>query len=282
METQIQDVFIYCFSKIYNMKKLAVRALSGLVFIAVIISSVLYSKESFYAIFYVILLFCLYEFKKLIGLRYNWIYLVATLIYFRFANLSIFSGNYLHFFLIISLFIPFIYQLFKPKVSLTSSKLGHFFLAIAYIVLPFVFLTSIPFIEEVYHPNIIIGIFILIWMSDSLAYVVGSTLGKTKLYEKISPNKTIEGALGGLIASVTTAFFMSKYIPILTTTSWVIIALIVVVFGVLGDLIESKFKREAKVKDSSNFIPGHGGFLDRLDSIIFAVPFVYVYLHLTY
>ena len=264
------------------MKELPLRILSGIIFIAVIISSILYSKESFYAIFYVIMLFCLYEFKKLIDLRYNWIYLVATLIYFRFAKLPLLSAGYFHFFLIISLFIPFIYQVFKSKVSLTSSKLGHFFLATAYIVLPFVFLTRIPFIEEVYHPNIIIGIFILIWLSDSFAYLVGSTVGRTKLYEKISPNKTVEGALGGLVAATVAAFFMSNYIPILTTTSWVIIALIVVVFGLLGDLIESKFKREAKVKDSSNFIPGHGGFLDRLDSIIFAVPFVYVYLHLTY
>jgi len=264
------------------MKDLPLRLLSGIIFIAVIIGSTLYSKESFYVIFYIILLFCLYEFKKMIGLRYNWIYLVATLIYFRFAKLPLLSASYFHFFLIISLFIPFIYQVFKPKVSLTSSKLGHFFLATAYIVLPFVFLTRIPFIEEIYHPKIIIGIFILIWMSDSFAYLVGSTLGKTKLYEKISPNKTIEGAIGGLAASIITAFFMSNYIPILTTTSWIIIAFIVVIFGLLGDLIESKFKREAKVKDSSNFIPGHGGFLDRLDSVIFAVPFVYVYLHLTY
>ena len=144
------------------------------------------------------------------------------------------------------------------------------------------FLTDIPFIENEYYPKIIIGIFVLIWMSDSFAYAVGSLFGKTKLYEKISPNKTVEGALGGLIAAMIAAFFMSRYVPILTTTSWIIIAVIVVIFGLLGDLIESKFKREAQVKDSSNLIPGHGGFLDRLDSLIFAVPFVYVYLHLTY
>lgn len=264
------------------MKELLTRALSGLIFVNIILGSILYSKESFYIVFYLLMIVCLYEFKKLIDLKYNWVYLVATLIYFRFANLSFLDADYFHFFLIISLFIPFIYQLFKPKVSLTSSKLGHFFLAIAYIVMPFVFITRIPFIGGTYYPNIIIGIFILIWASDSFAYIVGSTLGKTKLYEKISPNKTVEGAVGGLVASLLVAYFMSKYIPVLTTLSWIIIALIVVVFGVLGDLTESKFKREAKVKDSSNFIPGHGGFLDRLDSIIFSAAFVYVYLHLTY
>lgn len=264
------------------MKELLIRAVSGLIFTVVIIGSILYSKESFFAVFYIIMMVCLYEFKKLIQLKYNWIYLVATLIYLRFINLPVLETDYLHFFLIISLFIPFIYQLFKPKVSLTSSKLGHFFLSIAYIVAPFVFLTSIPFIENTYHAKIIIGIFILIWTSDTFAYIVGSMIGKTKLYEKISPNKTVEGALGGLVAALIAAYIMSKYSLVLTALSWIIIALIIVVFGILGDLIESKFKREAQVKDSSNFIPGHGGFLDRLDSLIFAVPFVYVYLHLTY
>jgi len=264
------------------MKELPLRLLSGFVFVAAIIGATLYSKESFFGLFYIIMLFCLYEFKNLIQLRYNWIYLVATLIYIRFINLSIFNSNYFQFFLIIALFIPFIYQLFKPKVSLTSSKLGHFFLAMVYTVLPFVFLSRIPFIQNEYHPKILIGIFILIWMSDSFAYLIGSAFGKTKLYERISPKKTIEGALGGLVAAGIGAYFLSNYFTVLTTTSWIIIALIVVVFGILGDLIESKFKREAKVKDSSNFIPGHGGFLDRLDSIIFAAPFVYVYLHLTY
>ena len=264
------------------MKELGIRVLSGILFIAVIVGSILHSKESFYSVFYIIMMLCLYEFKKLIHLKYNWIYIVATLVYLRFTNLEILQSNYWHFFLIITLFIPFIYQLFKPKIDITSSKIGHFFLSTGYIILPFVFLTSIPFIKGEYHPKILIAIFALIWASDSFAYIIGSTLGKTKLYEKISPNKTVEGALGGLIASLIAAYFISKYLTTLTLISWLIIATLIVIFGLLGDLIESKFKREAKVKDSSNFIPGHGGFLDRLDSIIFSAAFVYVYLHLTY
>lgn len=262
------------------MKELLIRALSGLAYAALIIGAASYSKESFYIVFYILMLLCLYEFKRLIDLKYNWAYLVATLIYFRFANLEWLSASYFHFFLIISLFFPFIYQLFKPKINITSSKIGHFSLAIVYIALPFMFMTSIPFFKGSYHPKIIISVFGLIWANDTFAYLIGSTLGKTKLYEKISPNKTIEGALGGLIAGLVLAYILSKYFTVLTLTNWLIIAVIVFIFGLLGDLIESKFKREAGVKDSSNFIPGHGGFLDRLDSVIFAAPFVYVYLHL--
>ena len=262
------------------MRELLVRALSGLVYVSIIIGSILYSKESFYIVFYLIMLLCLFEFKNLIKLSYKWTFLVATLIYFRFANLTTLDFKYFHFFLIISFFIPFIYQLFKPRIKLTSSKLGHYFLALAYIVLPFVMLTQIPFIGNNYHPNILIGFFILIWISDTFAYIVGSTIGRTKLYERISPNKTVEGALGGLIAAFIGSYFISIYFTSLSITSWITITFIIVVFGVLGDLIESKFKREAGVKDSSNLIPGHGGFLDRLDSIIFAAPFVYVYLQI--
>lgn len=264
------------------MKELLTRAISGIVYVAIIVASTLYSKESFYIVFFLLMMLCLYEFKRIINLKYNWAYIVAALIYFRFSELSIFSSKYFHFFLIISLFIPFIYQLFITKISIASSKMGHFLLAVAYIALPFSFMTSIPFINGEYHPKTIISIFAIIWANDSFAYIIGSTLGRTKLYEKISPNKTVEGAVGGLIASLIAAYFLAQYVPVLTLLSWLIIAILIVIFGLLGDLIESKFKREAQVKDSSNLIPGHGGFLDRLDSIIFAAPFVYVYLHLFY
>ncbi len=262
------------------MRELLVRAISGLVYTSVIIGSILYSKESFYIVFYLLMILCLFEFKNLIKLSYKWTFIVATLIYFRFSNLPMLDFKYFHFFLIVSIFVPFIYQVLNSKVNLTSSKLGHYLLALAYITIPFTLLTQIPFINNNYHPNIIIGFFILIWINDSFAYLVGSTLGRTKLYEKISPNKTVEGAIGGLLATVIAAYFISIYFTSLSYLNWTIIALITVIFGVLGDLMESKFKREAGVKDSGNLIPGHGGFLDRLDSVIFAAPFVYVYLHI--
>ena len=262
------------------MRELLIRALSGLAYIIIVISSIIYSKETFYLVFFIMMMLCLYELKRLIKLSYKWTFVVATLIFFHFTKLPFSDYKYLYFFLIISIFIPFIYQLFKPKISLTSSKLGHYLLALAYIALPFAFLIQIPFISEKYHPYILIGIFAIIWLDDTFAYLIGSSVGRTKLYPKISPNKTVEGAVGGLVAAIAGSYFISKYIPEISIINWIIIAIILVVFGLLGDLIESKFKREAGVKDSSNLIPGHGGFLDRLDSIIFAAPFVYVYLHL--
>lgn len=263
------------------MKELFIRAFSGLVYVIIIICGTLYSKESFYIIFYILMMFCLYEFKNLIKLSYKWTIIVASLIFLYSVKTTYIEPKYLEFLLITSLFIPIIYQLFKSKTPLKSSKLGHYFLAIAYIALPFSMLIQIPFINNSYHPKIIISIFILIWISDTFAYLVGSAIGKTKLYKKVSPNKTIEGALGGLVAAlIGTNLIATYYCTEISTINWMVIASIVFTFGLLGDLIESKFKREAGVKDSSNFIPGHGGFLDRLDSVIFASPFAYVFIHI--
>lgn len=262
------------------MKGLLVRAVSSLVYVAVILSAVLYSKYSFFALFFIFMMFCLYEFKNLIALSYKWTVVVAALIYLNAIEQQFVPQKYLYIGLVISIFIPIIYQLFKPNITLTSSKLGHYFLALAYIAVPFALMVRIPFFNDGYEPTLILGMFILIWASDTFAYLTGSTMGRHKLYEAVSPNKTIEGAVGGLLAALAAAFIISKYFSVLSLKHWLVIAFIVVIFGLLGDLIESRFKREAKVKDSSNFIPGHGGFLDRLDSLIFASPFVYVYLHL--
>lgn len=262
------------------MKGLLVRAISSLVYVAVILSAVLYTKHSFFVLFFIFMLLCLYEFKNLIALSYKWTVVVAALIYLNAIEQGFIPQKYIIISLIISVFIPIIYQLFKPNITLTSSKLGHYFLSLAYIALPFALMVQIPFYDNAYRPNLILGMFILIWTSDTFAYLTGSTMGKHKLYESVSPNKTIEGAIGGLVASLIAAFIISRYFTVLSLKHWLAIALIVVIFGLLGDLIASRFKREAGVKDSSNFIPGHGGFLDRLDSLIFASPFVYVYLHL--
>ena len=115
-------------------------------------------------------------------------------------------------------------------------------------------------------------------VNDTFAFIIGMNFGRHKLAPKISPKKTIEGFVGGVVFSIILGIILEQYY-IQEEFNWIIIALIASVFGTIGDLIESKLKREANLKDSSNLIPGHGGFLDRLDSFIFALPFIYLYIH---
>ena len=161
------------------------------------------------------------------------------------------------------------------NISITKVSVGLFYVGGGCI-----FLTMIPYKENGFSQYLILGIFVLVWMNDSFAYIVGSLWGRHKLYPAVSPKKTIEGTLGGLFFALGAAYIMAKFETLLTPTQWVLLALIVVFFGDLGDLIESKLKRDAGVKDSGAILPGHGGLLDRLDSLIFAAPFAFLMLNL--
>ena len=164
---------------------------------------------------------------------------------------------------------------------MVDTMFQRLFLQLIYLVLPFYFLISIPFIFGDYQPEILICILIFIWVNDSFAYLVGKNFGKNKLFKSVSPKKTIEGFIGGLVFSLIAAFFITQQHnnQKITLLDWMIIAAILSIIGTIGDLIESKFKRQANIKDSGNIMPGHGGLLDRLDSLFFAAPFVYLYLY---
>ncbi len=156
------------------------------------------------------------------------------------------------------------------------------FLAIFYMIASFLFLTIIPTYSETYTPKILIGIFILIWTNDTFAYLIGKSFGKHKLFKRISPNKTVEGFLGGIIFSFLVGYLIYIFTEGLTLIIWMGLALIISIFGTYGDLVQSRMKRQASVKDSGNLMPGHGGLFDRLDSILFASTFIYGFLLMTY
>ncbi|GAA0725452.1 hypothetical protein GCM10009430_31130 [Aquimarina litoralis] len=120
----------------------------------------------------------------------------------------------------------------------------------------------------------------MIWTNDTFAYLVGKNFGKHKLLERISPKKTIEGFIGGFIFTLIAGYLIAIFSDTLSIYLWLIISIIMSIFGTLGDLIQSKFKRQAGVKDSGSIMPGHGGIFDRLDSIIFASPFLYAFLQI--
>ena len=148
--------------------------------------------------------------------------------------------------------------------------------------LPFWCLYQLGFISNnvtnEYSPNIILGFFFIMWANDTGAYLTGRALGKHKFFPRISPNKTWEGTIGGIIIGVLIAYLNHFWFENLSVTNWFILGLIITVFGTLGDLVESMFKRAAKVKDSGKIMPGHGGVLDRFDSTLLAAPMVWLYL----
>lgn len=187
-----------------------------------------------------------------------------------------FPDGYLYFF--ITTFILSTCELFRKKTH-AFQNIAFGIYALFYITLPFTLLIYLPYISTGgWQPEIIFFPFLLIWFNDTFAYLFGSQLGKHKLFPRISPKKSWEGAIGGGLTTIAAGFVIAPYIHGLDMVNTTIISCIVVIFGILGDLIESMFKRSIEIKDSGHIMPGHGGVLDRLDSIIFTIPAIYVYM----
>ncbi len=151
-----------------------------------------------------------------------------------------------------------------------------------YIALPMAMLNFAVIIDGKYQGLVMMGFLFLVWVQDSGAYLFGSMFGKNPLFKRISPKKTIEGFLGGAIAAIGVAFAISSVLGVLDLVDWLVLAAITIVFATLGDLIESLFKRNLQIKDSGTFLPGHGGFLDRFDALLFAIPCYAAYIVLIY
>ena len=273
------------------MKESNKRIISGLVFGGLFISS-LYTHVSFALLTFIFGIISTNEFNKLTNQKGIGYYIVFSIIYIYFAlteyllNINNQPNSWFNdlkdtlliFSIFVSLFL--LRDLFSTK-NLISVLIKKYFRFIFYITSSFVFIYLIANFNGFYDPSIILGCFILIWVNDSFAYMVGKKFGKQKLFYSISPHKTVEGFLGGLLFCCISASIVSRYVDdSISTSNWLTMAIIVSVFGTLGDLIESKFKRESNVKDSGRIMPGHGGILDRLDSIIFASPYIYLFLKL--
>jgi phosphatidate cytidylyltransferase len=269
------------------------RSISGAIYVLLLIASIEYSIESFFILFGIFLLIAVIEFCNLAQLNKIAPIVIANLFYLFFYKIAIATKTdglfyilrYNNTFDLVVLFLTLIVSL-KCIVFLYDDKnlkidsFSKFAYLIGYIILPFIIITKIPFGIKGYNPKILISIFILIWTNDTFAYLVGKSIGRHKLFERISPKKTIEGFVGGVVFAVIASYFISKYFLMLPEKNifiWFIIASIVGVFGTIGDLVESKFKRIAGIKDSGNIMPGHGGILDRLDSVIFVAPIIFLF-----
>lgn len=259
------------------MRESLIRTASGIIYILLLVGATLYSPITFQILFGILMLISIYEFCKLIKISYWAPLFIGALLYSVFAVLSrdLLTGILL---LIPTLYFSINIMILLFKNDMQEMQQDQKLRSVGtYIFLPFIIIAQIPFSEDFYNPKIIISIFILIWINDTFAYIVGKSIGKNKLFEAISPKKTIEGFIGGLGFAMLGALILAQYYIHQPYIIWVIIAIIVSVFGTIGDLVESRYKRIAKVKDSGTIMPGHGGVLDRLDSIIFAAPFVYLF-----
>ncbi|MFK7781274.1 phosphatidate cytidylyltransferase [Psychroserpens sp.] len=268
------------------MKEILTRAFSGLLYVLLLIGS-LYWQHALIILFFIFGIISLAEFKKLINLKSFVPYIIFSILYLGFAYWDIISNSAKghdeasQILLVITIFVLLILikDLFSEKmIPLFESK--RFIITTFYLSSGFVFLVAIANFDQAFTPLLLLGSFILIWVNDTFAFLVGKNFGKQKLFPSISPKKTVEGFLGGLFFSCIASYFIAEYTQTLSFTNWLILAIIISVFGTIGDLIESKFKRQANVKDSGIIMPGHGGLLDRLDSIIFTAPFIFLFLRI--
>ena len=173
-----------------------------------------------------------------------------------------------------------IVQLYRPKQNALHS-LERSFMAIGYVALPVSLLNCIMSITA---PRLLLGVFIFIWLYDAGAYCVGMLLGRHRLFERISPKKSWEGVIGGSVACIAgayaTFYWFDEFFQVPDLSTWIGLSVVVAVFATFGDLVESLIKRSVGVKDSGHIIPGHGGVLDRIDSLLLVAPAVLIYLML--
>lgn len=261
------------------MEDLLKRSAAGLVYVCLLLGAIFLGPFFFKGLCLFFGVVCISEFARMFKLSGGYFYLVFLLFWMGAASFPgiwmALAGIFTNIFLI--------FNFLHLKETPNRSQLNIY--AIGYLCAGLAVLSALPQLKSGYNTNLITGIFFLIWINDTMAYLTGRFIGKTKLAPGISPKKTVEGFLGGFVGACLFALFWSYMASGAafvwkSALVWAGIALITVLFGTLGDLVESKFKRLAQVKDSGHIMPGHGGLWDRLDSIIFATPFLHLFIYL--
>lgn len=272
------------------MKDIYTRTLTGIVFLITVIGSILLDPLAFFIVFSLFSFVGLKEFYKLANLSFSGTDSRATLEYYIFGmliyaviglvGLGFIDIRYSSIIFVI-FFLQIAIELFRKKDP-QWKNIAIMITGYIYISVPMGLMNSLFYFGAVDEPRvgILIGMFVLVWTSDIFAYLTGSMFGKHKLMERVSPKKTWEGSVGGLLAAFIAAYILSIFVNQLNIVEWMALALLIVVGGTLGDLSESLLKRNAGVKDSGTLFPGHGGVLDRFDAVFFATPIVFIYINM--
>ena len=267
-----------------NRANLKRRILTGMFGGSLLLFSALH-EVSYLAVFVIIIFLSSREYYKILSNNnfrpnYNLGVFLSVIIfittYFYASNESLIG---VHFVLIPILPLVCLSALYSSDNNKTLTNVSVTFFGILYISLPISLLNFIVFNDHEYNSIYLMATLLFLWTSESAAYFGGSLFGKKKLFESVSPMKTWEGVLFGFTANIILAYLISEYLwPDQTLFFWIFFSIVVLISGVFGDLFESLLKRNFKLKDSSNKLPGHGGFLDRFDSFFFVIPYVYFYI----
>lgn len=283
-----------------NFSVLKVRTISAVIFAAIMIGGILWNQWSFFALFTIIQLGCLFEYQKLMRIIFPEYALINKLHQWGVLVLGVFTSvalaslpyafkglpltTYATYGVISVAVIILLADLGSKKINfkaLLVSAVGIIYISMGLsLIFQLRALMSNTFVGDIGY-TIPLVLIVSIWVNDTAAYLVGSLIGRRPL-SSISPNKTWEGTIAGILISVLLVTkIMGQYIP-LSEKSIFLISIVAAVTGTFGDLVESKLKRAAGVKDSGTMMPGHGGFLDRFDSILLATPFVWLLIQLVY
>lgn len=268
------------------------RVVAALIGAPLIIFMVVYSQYTFIFLAVLLAILTQYEFYRLIGMQGNTplkglgTFCGALIVLLTFAIGTYKLDPEFYYLAIPFLALPFFIKLYKKEDKRPFENLGYTYLGIIYVALPFALLVEMTFTRGQFLPLLPLGTLLIIWSFDVAAYFSGRFFGKRKLFERISPKKTWGGFFGGAIFATLIAFLYwmltqdisKKYAETFNEWQWLGIAVIIVVAGTLGDLVESMFKRSIKIKDSGTIIPGHGGFLDRFDGLLLSMPFVVTFI----
>ena len=261
------------------MTNIAQRTITGTVFVAVIIAAILLGEATLATLTIIVSFLSLNEFNGLVKGKYN---VNVPLVESCLGAVLMTAAKYgltLLFFIVPYYFVCMAIELFRKQQDPVKTW-AFFLLGQLYIAVPFALLNLIALSDKL----IVLAIFVLIWVNDTFAYLTGmgtsKTIGNHKMFPRVSPKKSWEGLAGGAVMAVVASVIFSRLTDIagFSTAVWIGLAIVIVVFGTIGDLCESIFKRTLGVKDSGTILPGHGGMLDRFDSVLFATIGTIMYL----
>lgn len=266
------------------MNNLVIRSIAGIIFSVVVICSALLGELALGILFLVFSTIGLYEFYAITseGTRnptVKWLGLlmgIALYLVLFFVFTDVIEARYLWIFA--ALFSIICCSILLQIEQRQMQNLAFTVMGLIYVVVPFALVNLLAHIDGTFNYEWPVGFFLILWANDSGAYFVGKFLGKTKLYERVSPNKTWEGLFGGIAFAFAVAWGLSILFASVPLHQWLVVSLIISIFGNLGDLFESMLKRRFNVKDSGSIMPGHGGALDRFDGLLLAMPVVICYL----